>query len=267
MTARFCLAALLLIFFLAQGSTAFIAGLGVGNGNGAVSYQVNTMSSDSIEFTSSLMGSPMAGWITSGSSVFGHGYINQTTTYTTSFGSSVTNHFHAEDADININDQGTAYKDLAASVPKIEMNGTNLLYDCITKSYNGIKEMKSNSDKGNVGFSGSLDASSSGSSIGTFNEETQTLINGSAEKFAYNGFGYADLKLHVDNGSLTMEPQPLKEDELMSWHLLGSGSLAEMFIQAVNKEGPYASIHAVSPGFMEAYPSASVTENDAKVKA
>ncbi len=266
MSTRFCLAALLLSFFLTQGSTAFIAGLGVGNGNGATSYQVNTISSDSVGFTSSFMGSPMEDWITAGSSAFGHGNINQTTSYTTSSGSFASNHFHAENADININDQGTTFKDFVASVPNINMNGTNLLYDCTTGSNSGVKELKSNSDKGNIGFSGSLAASSSGSSIGT-SEGSQTLINGSSEKFAYNGFGYADLKLRVDNGSLAMEPQPLTGNELMSWHLLGSGSLVEMFIQAVNKAGPYASIHAASPGFMEAYPSASVTYNGAEVKA
>lgn len=267
MSAKFCIVVLLITFSLAQVSTAFKAGLSVENANGASSCQIDTISAESIASIISFMGSPRDGWTSVSGSAIGSGYIDRTFSCTTSGGASAFSYLHADNGEINVQDQGTAFLKAASLVPKIDVKGTNIKYYLVTKSMDEIKKMTTTTEEGSVSFSGSLSAGGGGSTINTFNEGIQTLANGLFERSAFNEFGYANLKLSVVDGSLTLEPLKLNNDEVMSWHLYGSGSLAEMFIQAVNKNGASASIHARSPGFIEAYPLATVTENDAKVTA
>lgn len=272
MSARLCLAALLLSYFLAQGSVALTDGFAVGNARGEVSSQVDTRISDSLAYTSYSMGSPIDGWLTDGSNVFGHGYIDQTRLYSGSSGYFGANYVHADDADLDLRTSGTLVPALASINTNANIIGTNIDYKWSLSSNSVYREVEDSVSSGSVNFAAGLLASSVGTSIGISADESSAKPGKPGEevtlgKTVSNAFGYARLITQVKDGSLTLERKPLEGDELVSWHMIGDGSLVEMLIEAVNNRGPRASIHARSSGFMEAFPAASVTYNEAKVKA
>ncbi|MFB3766395.1 MAG: hypothetical protein ACE14P_14270 [Methanotrichaceae archaeon] len=210
----------------------------------------------------------MNGWETTDGSTFGVGRYTELTTLSTGTGSFETDNRQIGFGLVSIQDHGTITGSTISNNQDVSMKGNDLLNECIVQSQGDIKITKTKTDSGSINSGGSSYAGSSGSGIIITHEGPLTIgPRGDGERYEYNGFGYADIRVHVEDGSLTLEPLPLEGDELMKWHLFGSGSLAEMFIEAVNNNGPYASIHAASPGFIEAYPSASVTYNRAEVKA
>lgn len=268
MSARLYLAFLLMIYSLAQGSTAVSMATGGGNSHGVYSYYANYLASDPIDIWRNVQLFPRDGYLTTDGMAFGVGSYTEHSSLSASGGFSETDDRRIGFGQVSVYSQGTAQGDTVFNNQAVSMDGTNILNEVKVQSPGDVKITITKSDSGSMSTGGSFYAGSTGSAIFNTIESPLTIgPNGDGERYAYNGYGYADIKVHIDNGSMTLEPLPLVGDELMNWHLFGSGSLAEMFIQAVNSAGPYASIHAASPGFLEAYPSASVTYNEADVKA